>query len=309
MVITSLASMGDRKFKNIVCPICGSNKSYVRYKADFKTQDFVPSTFLSRKSPKKVHYRMVVCSSCDLLYSNPILKDKYINDLYIGAEVPKNNDLSNASYVYYFYLQRVLRKLSKDSKILDIGCGNGFLLSRLKRLGYKNVFGVEPSREAVKKAEKNIKKGDIKIGLYRKSLYSRNYFDLITFFQVFDHLTDPNKFLRDCFYNLKPGGCVFALMHNTSSLSLGILGEESPIVDVQHIHLFNKKNIRKIFEKNGFKVTQVFTTLSCYSLGYWIKMGPFPGFVKKLFASGKIDYLAGLKVWFPAGNMAIVATK
>lgn len=309
MVVISLTSMIDKKFKYIFCPICGKKKFSVRYNADFRLKDLTPEIFLSRKNPKKIHYRMVVCHGCGILYSNPILKAKYIERLYIEAGVPKNNDLSNASYVYYFYLKKTLGGLSRSSSILDIGCGNGFLLSRLKRLGYKNIYGVEPSRESVVKREANLKKNNIKVGLYKRGLYKKNFFDLITFFQVYDHLVDPNKFLRDCYYNLKPGGVVFALMHNTDSMSLKILGESSPIIDVQHIHLFNKNNVKRIFEKNGFKNVRTITTLSCYSLGYWIKMGPFPGFIKKLFSEGKFSVISNIKIWFPAGNMAVVARK
>lgn len=301
--------MGSKKFKPITCPICGKERYEVVYRSDFKSKDLVPNTFLSRKSPRKVHYRMVKCLGCGLLYSNPILKEKYINNLYTMADVPDVSDLSNASHAYFYYLSTVLAKLSKKARILDIGCGNGFLLSKLKRHGYKNIFGVEPSRESVKKIENNIKRKDIKVGLYTNSLFKKNFFDLITFFQVFDHLTDPNKFLKDCYINLKPGGYVFALMHNTGSLSLGLLGEESPIIDVQHIHLFNKSNVKKIFEKNGFVVEKVFTTLSWYSLGYWIKMGPFPSIVKNLFSYESLRKVADIKIWFPAGNMAIVARK
>lgn len=270
--------------RKTICAVCETKGNYkLRFESSFKESDFNAKMFLSRKIPGKSHYKMVTCKKCGLLYSNPILKEKYIDKLYTQSTVPLHNDLINASEIYFGYMKNLLNKISKKSHILDIGCGNGFFLSRLRRSGYKNVFGVEPSKKAVKFLPNGISKKNIKIGLYKRSMFPKEAFDLICFFQVFDHLVDPNKFLRDCFYNLKKGGYVFALLHNTDSLSLKILQDRSPIIDVQHIYLFNKNNISTIFRKNGYEVEKVFTTFSRYSLSYWIKMGPFPKFIKNLF--------------------------
>jgi SAM-dependent methyltransferase len=305
-----MKKLNNPKFRTTKCAVCKTVGNYKTvYDRAFKITDLNPDTFLSRKNPKKSHYRMVKCNNCGLLYSNPIVDFKHIKNLYTEAGVPLNEDLENAGNLYMRYLARVLKRLNKNSKILDIGCGNGFVMSLLKKKGFKNVFGVEPSKDSVKHLAPGITKKHMKVGLFGKKLFPKGYFDLICFFQVFDHLTDPNKFLRDAGFNLRKGGYVFALMHDVKSLPQILMGERSPIIDVQHIYLFDKKNIRKIFENNGYEVLDVFTTYSSYSIYYWLKMGPFPGFIKRLAEKNKSFPLLKKTVSLPPGNMAIIARK
>lgn len=71
-------------------------------------------------------------------------------------------------------------KLNKNSKILDIGCGKGFLVNELKKaLNSNNVFGLDISKYAIRKSPQNIRR-NLKIFDARKKInYKKNHFDLI----------------------------------------------------------------------------------------------------------------------------------
>ena len=53
---------------------------------------------------------------------------------------------------------QILSKIKDGSKILEIGCGNGFLLEVAINQGWKNVSGIEPSIAAINQAKPNIRK-------------------------------------------------------------------------------------------------------------------------------------------------------
>ncbi|MFH1684182.1 MAG: class I SAM-dependent methyltransferase, partial [Candidatus Margulisiibacteriota bacterium] len=133
-------------------------------------------------------------------------------------------------------------------------------------------------------------------------------FDLVCSFQTLDHLSDPAETVAICRDLLRPNGVAYFVTHNVASLTAKILGEKSPIIDVEHIYLFNKKTLRRLFTEAGFKVLKVGNLYNSYPLNYWLKL------LFKERQSGKIILniinaigLGRLAFPLPAGNIFIIA--
>ncbi|MFZ2522104.1 MAG: class I SAM-dependent methyltransferase, partial [Minisyncoccia bacterium] len=175
---------------------------------------------------------------------------------------------------------------------------------------YKNVSGVEPGREAIEKARGDIKK-HIKMEMFTKDSLPPNSFDCICIFQTLDHLLDPVKMLEDALAILKPGGVLIAINHNLNSLSSKILGEKSPIIDIEHTYLYNKNTIRKLFEKSGFEVIKIFFPYSRHSVGYLFSLLPIQPVGLKKMIHRILDFLrvSDVPLFVPIGNLGIVAKK
>lgn len=300
----------SKYIKTIDCAICNKQtKVTTLYKENFKIKDINPKTYTSRRIPDRAHFRIVRCNECGLTFSNPITDSKLIIKSYRESEVPLFEDLDNAAVVYMDYIKKNLKNLKiNKSRILDIGCGNGFFLKVTKDEGCKEYYGLEPSKQSVKFLPKGIDKNRITVDTFNAKHYKRDFFDLICAFQVIDHTLDPNQFVKDCFKILKPGGYCFFIMHDVKSLTHTILGERSPIIDVQHIYLFDKRNITRLFENNNFFMKRVFNTKTVYTIKYWINMAPVGGVIKGILY---ILLSPWLKVKTPlrVGNMAIIAQK
>lgn len=295
--------------QDIDCCICRKKTNFeVVYKSNFNLDDISPKIFTSRRIPDKVHFRIVRCLKCGLVFSNPIASSVKIIDVYKKSYNP-TDDVTNSGKVYAMYLKDVLNKLSKHKRLLDIGCGNGFFLKEALKLGFREVYGIEPSKDAVRNLVSGVYKKNIIGNIFKKGQFKKDFFDVICFFQVFDHLLNPNNFLTNCNYILKPGGYILAIMHNVDSLQARILGERSPIFDIQHIYLFNKKNIRRIFENNSFIVEKVISSTTIYSLGYWIKMFPLIKFIRQFVINHENWPLFKLIIPFKVGNILIIARK
>lgn len=296
--------------REIVCAVCRKKTSVrIVYPANLIEHKISPLTYSSRRIPDKVHFRIVVCTRCGLLFSTPIFEETGILDLYKESNVPLMADIQNSKQVYGLYLTQILDKLPGMERLLEIGCGNGFFLEEAKRMGFGEVWGVEPSSQSVRFLPKGIDKKHIVIEIFKEGQFKKNFFDIVCFFQVFDHLTDPKSFLKEVYTILKPGGYVLAIMHDAKAWTHKILGESSPIFDIQHIYLFDKKSAKKIFENNGFHVGQIFNTFSKYSLGYWLKMAPLPGLVRSFVMKHDDWKLFKIRVPLKVGNMAVVARK
>lgn len=113
-----------------------------------------------------------------------------------------------AAYLY-------ARELARDRQVLDAGCGEGFgtvLLSETAR----RVTGIDYSSDAVKAAAAKYKRPNLEfrqLDVYKLPGLDLR-FDLITNFQVIEHLVDPAKFLTAVRSALRPGGMLMLTTPN-----------------------------------------------------------------------------------------------
>ncbi len=294
------------------CPLCGSKYDYtVIYKSNFSLSDLNPKVFSARRLPDLIHYQIVRCDNDNLVRSNPVCNNLSIEALYKKSEFNYAEQVENITISYLSVLNEVLPKFSKDAKILEIGCGNGFILKALLDKGYNNLYGVELSLEAVLNADERIK-DRITVDILRDGLYKNESFDLIFFFQTFDHIYDPDIFLGICYDLLKSEGMILALNHDVGSLSAKILRDKSPIIDIEHIYLYSKETIGKIFSKAGFEPMKIFSPKNVISIKYLIWLLPLSKRIKlKLFnLSGRyFDFLLKQRLHILLGNLCIIARK
>jgi len=146
--------------------------------------------------------------------------------------------------------------------------------------------------------------------MFKKGTLASGSASLICFFQVLDHLPDPMDFLRAVFDILEPGGVAVCVTHDTSALTAKILGEASPIYDIEHTYLFNRKNLAQAFQKAGFAGAETFPIANDYALRYWLNMAPLPRPLKERMQQAVEGTSFGkMRLRLYLGNMGIVAQK
>lgn len=293
---------------NQTCAICEEANFQVLYKENLDIKKIDEKIFSARRLPDKIHYQIVRCRRCGLIYSTPILEAEKINKLYRKSSVSYDEQISNLVETYGFYLKSLERYGVSKKKLLEIGCGSGFFLMEAKRQGYRDVYGVEPGVKSVQKAPKEIR-DKIIVDVFRPNLFQKNYFDVICCFQTLDHVPNPNPFLKECYQVLKKGGFVLFLNHDASSWSAKLFGEASPIIDIEHTYLYDQKTIKRFFEKHRFKVKKVESTFNNHNLSYWIYLAPLPRLLKLAFINivkaARVDFKIKLK----AGNLVLYGQK
>ncbi len=289
----------------VSCPLCGSYKNYqILYKANFK--GLSKNLFSARRLPDGVHYQIVRCKKDGLVRSNPVLPDSKLVKLYQKSNFTYQTELKNLTNTYINSLYQVLPRIKKTDKILEIGCGNGFLMDKLASLGYKNIYGVEPSIEAVIKASSKIRR-KIKKQNFKEGLYPKNSFKLIYLFQTLDHISNPNVFLKECLKIIQPGGFILAFNHNIDSFSAKLLGKKSPIIDIEHTFFYSPKTQSLIFNKNLFVIKKVYCPVNIISLRHLIWLFPIPKNIKKFLITSNI--FNNINIPVRLGNLCIIAQK
>ena len=291
------------------CLFCQDKEDLVElYPQTFTDQDLTPEVFSARRITEHFHYAIVRCRNCGLVFSREILPDEILSRLYSQSNVTFGEYMDIIRRDYWRSLAPFMDGVHRG-EALEIGCSTGFFLEELLAQGFQDVCGCEPSIEAKEMAGTCVR-GNITSGFFKEGLYENRRFDLVCSFQTLDHLGDPVKVIRISNDILKPGGLAYFITHNVDGLQAKILGEKSPIIDVEHVYLFNKVTLRRLLEMTGFEVMDVSNVRNSYPLEYWLKMFPLAKTVKNVMRNSfKRLGLSSVPVPLKAGNIYIVGKR
>jgi 2-polyprenyl-3-methyl-5-hydroxy-6-metoxy-1,4-benzoquinol methylase len=171
-----------------------------------------------------------------------------------------------ASGYYINKREEMLQFIPNSCKrILEVGCGDGIFAESVKNKFNAEVWGVELSEDAAKKAEKVIDKvftGDI---IELVNTLPANYFDCIVINDVLEHILDPFKLLSKIKSLIKNNGYIVSSIPNVRYI--GNLEElllkkdwqykDDGILDITHFRFFTKKSIERMFTNAGYKIVSI----------------------------------------------------
>lgn len=292
------------------CAICNwRNHATERWPATFDPNAFSSIVFSARRVPDRIHYRMVTCDTCGLVRSDPAAGKDLLASLYGSSSFDYGREVEAIQATYGRILKLLEARSPQRDALLEIGCGNGFFLQQAQQQGWRQVRGVEPSTDAIAKAQPVID-GAIVHDVMRAGLFAPESFDAVCLFQVLDHIPDPADLLAECRAVLRPGGHVLALNHNIHAWSARLLGERSPIVDIEHTYLYSPKTMELLFAKSQFTDIRVRNVRNTYSLAYLAQLTPMPTGMKSRLLPRLYDTRVGrIRVTLPLGNLCLIARK
>ncbi|PIE62666.1 MAG: hypothetical protein CSA25_04180 [Desulfobacter postgatei] len=167
------------------CPVCACSQSVVLTEQKFADLD---NTNLTR-------YDVSLCRNCGMLFANNIPSQKDFDEYYFNLNRYENEEMLSNGASHSGLLQYIS---DKDSKRLigDFGCGSGIDLLALHNWGYKNLIGVDTSRQNCNYLKK---KG---ITTVNKSVFRleqddfNDKFDAIFLMAVLEHIVDLHGFIK-----------------------------------------------------------------------------------------------------------------
>lgn len=178
-----------------------------------------------------------------------------------------------------FYSKIIQRITPKKGKILEIGCGFGDLLVFLER--DFETWGIDISKDAIKQAKKRLSTSTLLVGnITNRSLFPKQSFDIVIACHVLEHLEDPEKVIRMISSVLKPGGVLFAVIPNPTSVGHALKGKKwIGFQDKTHVSLYSPTRWISCFLKHGLKTESIFGD------GLWDSpyIPIIPEFIQRLF--------------------------
>lgn len=292
------------------CAICETaDESEELYPPNLDAESFTPTVFSARRLPDRMHYRIVRCHACGLLRSDPVLDVATMNELYRASTFDYGEELDGLRVTYGAALDAAAALVDTRGGLLDIGCGSGFVLELARGRGWSDPRGVEPSTDAIAKADPSVR-SRIVADVMRAGLFEPGSIDVITLFQVLDHMPDPAGLLEECRRALRPGGAILAFNHNASAWSARLLKERSPIIDVEHTYLYTPDTMRRLFTKVGFDVVSVDGVRNTYSIAYLLHLVPLPRRLKEaLIPRLRQTSFGRRQLTVPLGNLCLLARR
>lgn len=226
------------------------------------------------------------CKSCKLVYQYPVPSGEEIADFYPETYVvykqPTRNSFTPMQLSYlkqrYGYKQLstnpfldfVVQILPtryvgdvvdrvENGVALDIGCGNGEYLLRLKSIGWK-CKGVEFNDKAVSICRSyglDIFQGDLKAAQFHSG-----QFDLVTAHHLLEHVPDPHELFSEISRILKKGGMLLIRTPNVDALGRSWFGTYWYANDVpRHLSLYSKQNLAKLAQDHGLSTKKIYTSV------------------------------------------------
>jgi len=224
-------------FFSMCCPICNSDA--VDCVGIGKYFNHTVPTIYCKSCGS--YFRGWYCSSWEQQYYNYQIQYSMTDLLALQIERQSN-----------FIFHSLKDNLSKY-KLLDVGCGAGYLLDRLRSLGVpsNNLLGIEPKSHVVDQAKKNARGIDIVCSRFELwAATHKNSVDFLILSHVLEHLIPPYcNFFSQCKQVLKPGGLIFVeVPHCEEEVT-------NPYIDgfwKTHVVSFSPKGLRTLLEFNGF---------------------------------------------------------
>ena len=233
------------------CKICGSENTDIIY------NDLIRDGGLGQYTKKPI--KIFQCKDCDVIWHENKIDD--VKKYYETEEYRKELEGSSEEEKFYeLHDKETLDKLNytgttifRNKIVADIGCGCGAFLDYVSGVA-REVVAVEPSLKY-----RNImsRKGfsTYSYADEAKKLYA-NKIDVITSFDVIEHVQSPESFIKDVYDLLTAGGKAIIGTPTDAPIMRSLLGkdyEKKLLFSTQHLWILSEKNLRITSEKCGFK--------------------------------------------------------
>jgi 2-polyprenyl-3-methyl-5-hydroxy-6-metoxy-1,4-benzoquinol methylase len=254
----------------VSCPLCGSPDSRLRYPAsEEKGESITAERFRCTSTSLSRHGDIVQCNRCHLVFSNPQLQPERVLDIYRAVEDPLYREESSARERTFARSLLQLQDLAKPpGRLLDVGCYTGVFMKVAATAGWK-VTGVELSAWAAAIALRE-GHGQVHASALEDAGLEAASFDVITLWDVLEHLGRPAAMLENVRRLLKPGGIVAVSTHRVDSLAARLLGGRYPFFMDMHLVHFSRSTLERMLRACGFEVLACRRHVRVLRLGYFL---------------------------------------
>lgn len=255
--------------KYIPCNLCGADNWRVRFHSTLNgSSSLEVDAFRCTSAGYGKHTQIVQCDQCGYIYANPTWEPDELIEAYETVEddtyVVERKGRELTSHKRLAHLEQFTGK-ANNRDLLDVGAYIGVFVEAARETGW-NAIGVEPSDWAVKQGQSR------GVPLIEGTLDSEELqdkrFDLITIWDVIEHVTDPAAELRKSFALLKPGGMIAVHTMDIDSWTARLMGGRWPWLMSMHIHFFSQRTLSEMLERCGFEILHSRTEGRYLRLGY-----------------------------------------
>jgi 2-polyprenyl-3-methyl-5-hydroxy-6-metoxy-1,4-benzoquinol methylase len=205
------------------------------------------------------------CARCGFIYCNPVPPSQELRDYYAQSYADVESWSQTFGHDRFFVFREGLKEIRRyhpSGSLLDVGCSLGLFLNWARQVGFETA-GVELSPPAAKFAQERLGL-NVYCGTLQTAPFAPASFEVVTFWDVLEHVADPRGDLRCAHQLLKSNGLLVVRVPNvgfhlprTRLMRLvrknGFIGLDA----CNHLNHFTARTLRALLERTGFRVLKI----------------------------------------------------
>jgi len=244
-----LAQHRDR-FVQVDCPACASGETRPKY--------------------EKYSMTYVTCCDCGMVYINPRPPSDLLEEFYCQSEnyaywnryIFPQSENSRRKNIFEPRAKRTVelcrQHCSSAGTLLEIGAGYGTFCEEIRKLGFfKKIIALEMTPDlAATCRDRGLDVIEVPV---EKLKMKPESVDVVTSFEVIEHLFNPEEFLGSVRRFLHPKGLLILSCPSISGFETELLGTQSDTIDHEHLNYFTPDSLQTLLARCGFSLIERFT--------------------------------------------------
>lgn len=231
-------------------------------------------------------YKIFKCKNCCLVKVYPNPTNEVLQKLYRGIdqnaakgavlreirtfkEQPRHV-IRNLKKMRIDPVIKYFPELNTSSLICDVGCGSGVYLAALQKIGFSNLYGIEFNLDSVKLINQEFKFKKVIQGEIKKSAEIPKV-NLITAYDVLEHVPDPNSVFKEIYDMLMDNqGYIHIRVPNYRSLWAKMFRKKWLwMIPPYHLNYFDHRSLKDMAKRNGFHIIKITSRKSGFRIVFW----------------------------------------
>ena len=295
-----------------VCAVCGEGAVDPVYPGTIALADRRdPAVYFSSSRRVAGYLPIVRCARCGLLMTSPRDDDVTLGRIYSeltdrsGEQEDEAGRRNRADE-----LALVKRYALPPGRLLDVGCGAGLFVCAAQKAGWE-ATGVDASARAVTDGLERCPGVRLRVGLLPEVDFPAGSFQVVTLWNVLEHLPRPAETLDRIRSWLARDGWLFLSLPNADSRIARLMGKRWVLLLREHLWYFSPTTMATLLSRNGFILADARPKLVSVSVAHIVsRLAQSPGSSGK--AAGRLSGIGALRrltVRFPVGEMYVVARR
>jgi len=295
-----------------VCAVCGGGTVNPVYPGTIPpAEPSDPAVYFSSSRRVAGYLPIVRCARCGLMMTSPRDDDATLGRIYselTDRAGEQEDEARSRNLADELALVESYRR--PPGKLLDVGCGTGLFVCAAQKAGWE-ATGVDASAGAVASGGQRCPGARFRAGLLPDVDFPAGSFDVVTLWNVLEHVPGPVETLERIRSWLALDGWLFLSLPNADSRIARLMGKRWVLLLREHLWYFSPATIAALLSRSGFVLATVRPKLVSLSLGDIVgRLAQYPGAAGTAAARlSRVGVLRRLTVRLPIGEMYVVARR